>query len=81
MSNWRDPILREFTAKVARLIMIADADGLLLEEGILVDIRKRGSELIPFEDHLPSVSTVSYGEPKACLSDRHLRRQVSRDLD
>ena len=35
MSSWRDQILKEFTPKVARLTLVADPDGLLLEEGIL----------------------------------------------
>ena len=52
MSSWRDQILREFTPKVARLTLVADPDGLLLEEGILEGIRERGFELIPFEDHV-----------------------------
>ena len=51
-SNWRDQILREFTPNVARLTLVADPDGLLLEEGILAGIRERGFELIPFEDHI-----------------------------
>jgi hypothetical protein len=52
MSSWRDQILREFTPRVARLTLVADPDGLLLEEGILEGIRARGFELIPFEDHI-----------------------------
>jgi len=52
MSSWRDQILKEFTPKIARLTLAADPDGLLLEEGILEGIRKRGFELIPFEDHI-----------------------------
>ena len=52
MSSWRDQILMEFTPKVARLTLVADPDGLLLEEGILEGIRERGFELIPFEDHV-----------------------------
>ena len=52
MTNWRDQILKEFTPKVARLTLVADPDGLLLEEGILEGIRERGFELIPFEDHI-----------------------------
>ena len=52
MSNWRDQILREFAPNVARLTLVADPDGLLLEEGILAGIRERGFELIPFEDHV-----------------------------
>ena len=52
MSSWRDQILKEFAPKVARLTLVADPDGLLLEEGILEGIRERGFELIPFEDHV-----------------------------
>jgi hypothetical protein len=52
MTSWRDQILQEFTSKVARLTLVADPDGLLLEEGILEGIRERGFELIPFEDHI-----------------------------
>lgn len=50
MSSWRDQILKEFTPKVARLTLVADPDGLLLEEGILEGVRERGFELITFED-------------------------------
>lgn len=52
MGSWRDRILSEFTPQVARLTLVADPDGLLLEEGILEGIRERGFELIPFEDHV-----------------------------
>ncbi len=52
MGNWRDPILLDFAPKVARLTIVADPDGLLLEEGILNGIRARGFELIPFDDHI-----------------------------
>ena len=52
MSSWRDQILREFTPNVARLTLVADPDGLLLEEGILAAIHERGFELLPFEDHI-----------------------------
>lgn len=50
--SWRDRILLEFTPNVARLTLVADPDGLLLEEGILKGIEVRGFELIPFEDHV-----------------------------
>ncbi|GAB6064808.1 BREX-3 system phosphatase PglZ [Deferrisoma palaeochoriense] len=52
MGSWRDQILREFAPQVARLTLVADPDGLLLEEGVLDGIRDRGFELIPFEDHV-----------------------------
>lgn len=50
MGSWRDQILSEFTPQVARLTLVADPDGLLLEEGVVEGIRERGFELIPFED-------------------------------
>ena len=52
MSSWREEILKEFTPQVARLTLVADPDGLLLEEGILKGIEERGFDLIPFEDHV-----------------------------
>lgn len=50
MGSWRDEILREFQPEVARLTLVADPDGLLLEEGVLRGLEERGFELIPFED-------------------------------
>jgi hypothetical protein len=50
--SWRDQILRSFTPQVSRLTLAADPDGLLLEEGVLTDIRERGFDLIPFDDHI-----------------------------
>jgi hypothetical protein len=52
MSSWRDQILREFIPNVARLTIVADLDGLLMEEGILEGVRKRGFEMIAFDDHI-----------------------------
>lgn len=52
MSSWRDVVLREFTPQVSRLTLVADPDGLLLEEGVLEGIRDRGFDLIPFDDHV-----------------------------
>jgi len=51
MASWRDRILSNFTPRVAKLTLVADPDGLLLEERLLETIRDRGFELIPFEDH------------------------------
>ena len=52
MAAWRDHILKEFAPQVSRLTLVSDPDGLLLEEGILQQLRERGFELIPFEDHV-----------------------------
>ncbi len=52
MTSWRDHILKQLVPGVARLTLVADPDGLLLEESILEQVRERGFELIPFEDHI-----------------------------
>ncbi len=52
MPDWRTQILQEFTPGVARLTLVADPDGLLVEEGVLQGIRERGFELMQFEDHV-----------------------------
>ena len=50
MSSWRSRILGEFTPGVAPVTLVADPDGLLLEEGVLTDIHEQGFEIVPFED-------------------------------
>jgi hypothetical protein len=50
MANWRDSILKHFQPKISRLTLVADPDGLLTEERMLSAIRKRGFDLIPFDD-------------------------------
>ncbi|MBF0371566.1 MAG: BREX-3 system phosphatase PglZ [Magnetococcales bacterium] len=50
MVDWRETILKEFTPQVARLTLVADPDGLLVEEGILQTIHDRGFELMRYED-------------------------------
>ena len=51
--GWREPILRYFTedvASFARLTIAADPDALLTEQDLVEEIRRRGFELIPFDD-------------------------------
>jgi hypothetical protein len=50
MANWREHILKHFKPNISRLTLVADPDGLLTEEGMLSAIRKRGFDLIPFDD-------------------------------
>ena len=52
MGSWRDRILKEFAPQASHLTLVADPDGLLLEEGVLKGIEERGFELIPFDDHV-----------------------------
>ena len=50
MADWRAQILKEFTPRFARLTLVDDPDGLILEEAVLETIRERGFDLISFED-------------------------------
>lgn len=52
MANWRETILKNFKPKISRLTLVADPDGLLTEEGMLSAIKKRGFDLIPFDDSI-----------------------------
>jgi hypothetical protein len=52
MNDWRFSILNEFAPQVSPLTLVADPDGILLEERILEELAKRGFELIPFEDSI-----------------------------
>ena len=86
MGSWRDQILREFTPRVTRLTLVADPDGLLLEEGVLEAIRERGFELITFEDHV--AFRYAYGSKLRSRWDRGeetdlvvMLRSPSSDLD
>lgn len=51
--TWRTRILQEFTpalASVTRLTVVSDPDELLVEQGVLDELRAAGFELIPFDD-------------------------------
>ncbi|MBI5446562.1 MAG: BREX-3 system phosphatase PglZ [Deltaproteobacteria bacterium] len=52
MTTWRESVLQQFTPEVARLTLVADPDGLLLDEGISQGIRERGFDIIEFDDHV-----------------------------
>ena len=50
MSDWRDYILQHFQQPLHRLTLVADPDGLMLEEQLLASIRQNGFDLLQFED-------------------------------
>ncbi len=50
MTDWRNYILKHFQESVHRLTLVADPDGLLLEENLLFAIRRNGFDLLPFDD-------------------------------
>ena len=52
MADWRTSLLQEFVPQVAGLTLVADPDGLLLEEGVLASVRERGFEILEYEDSI-----------------------------
>lgn len=51
--SWRARILQDFTpelASVTRLTVVSDPDELLVEHGVLDELRAAGFELVPFDD-------------------------------
>lgn len=50
MTDWRDHILQHFTQPIHRLTLVADLDGLLLEETLQATIRERGFDLLFYDD-------------------------------
>ena len=53
--GWRALILKDFTREIAaetRLTVVTDPDQLLTEQEILSELRERGFELVPFDDHV-----------------------------
>ena len=50
MSKWRSSILKNFAPNVSRVTLVADPDGVMLEEKILEDLKDRGFGTIAFED-------------------------------
>ena len=52
MADWRTSLLQEFVPQVAGLTLVADPDGLLLEEGVLASVRERGFEILEYDDSI-----------------------------
>ncbi len=50
MSDWRDVILDALRLGIRRLLLVADPDGLLLNEHVLNAIHQHGYHLLPYED-------------------------------
>ncbi len=50
MADWRTAILGEFTPGVGRLTLVADPDGLLVEEEISQQLQERGFKIMQYED-------------------------------
>ena len=50
MADWRARILQEFVPEVDSLTVVADPDGLVLEEGVIAAVRSHGFEIIEYDD-------------------------------
>ncbi len=53
--GWRAVILKNFTRAIAaetRLTVVTDPDQLLTEQEMLSELRERGFDLVPFDDHV-----------------------------
>ncbi|SEQ32689.1 BREX-3 system phosphatase PglZ [Nitrosomonas ureae] len=50
MNSWRDAILSDFVPNVSKLTLVADPDNLLTEEKLALELRRRGFDLIEFND-------------------------------
>lgn len=48
--DWRERILTAFAPGAARLTLVSDPDGLLLEPALLEAVRARGFEIVDFDD-------------------------------
>ncbi|NQY81842.1 MAG: BREX-3 system phosphatase PglZ [Alphaproteobacteria bacterium] len=50
MNGWRDTILDNFVLNISKLTLVADPDGLLTEEKLALKLRRRGFDVIEFND-------------------------------
>jgi hypothetical protein len=50
MTDWRVQLLSKFMPQVSRLVLVADPDGLLLDEELLQGIRDKGFDILSFDD-------------------------------
>ena len=52
MNGWREHILAQFQPQTSKLTLVADPDGLLLEQGIQKEIDKRGFQILAFDESI-----------------------------
>ncbi len=50
MSSWRDRILQEFPPGASRLTVVSDPDGLVLDEAVLAELRRRNFDVLVFDE-------------------------------
>ncbi len=52
MKTWRDNILEEFVPDLGHLTLVADPDGLLTEEKLVLELQNRGFRILEFHDSI-----------------------------
>lgn len=50
MDNWRDTVLAQLTSGTARVRVVSDPDGLLLDEDLLQQLERQGSSVLLYDD-------------------------------
>ena len=50
MNSWRDRVLQEFPPGAAPLTVVSDPDGLVLDETVLAELRRRGFDVLVFDE-------------------------------
>lgn len=50
MKSWRDAILNDFIPNISKLTLVSDPDYLLTEEKLMLELHRRGFNLIEFRD-------------------------------
>lgn len=83
--NWRETILKHLTSGTARVRVVADPDGLLLDEDLLEQLERSGFSVLLYED--PWMFRVRYEEDfrqawdEGRTTPRLLVRSATMDLD
>ncbi|MEA2034029.1 MAG: BREX-3 system phosphatase PglZ [Euryarchaeota archaeon] len=72
--GWRDSILNEFITDVSKLTLVADPDGLLTEEVLVIKLREKGFDIIEYEDAISF--RYAYETKYRSLWDRGLKTDL-----
>ncbi len=70
MSEWRDQLLKDITPGVSSVVVVADPDALLADEGVMTELRSRGFDVLSYED--PVAFRYAYEMRKKQNTDSNL---------
>ena len=85
VNSWRDEVVGKLETALGRVILVADPDDLLIEEGMLQRVAALGFDLLTFDDHVAfrfafESGSQSLAEPCADAITRTLIRVSEPDL-